>query len=303
MKDHIKVSLKQELFGFSPIPPRIVKKIIPVNRNAHFAKIKGSLQQALSDVNEKTKKLTETLESIDVPQNVILTFKENIDINERLALKSLDSHGMTLLSVNKIDGKIVANVSIPKSRLEKLKELIDDYGTKEYGKKNAPKNKALVESISEIEYGDIGSMWFSNKALPTDKNKILNVEIWLDSSVKNSIDLQDELSVAAGLIGITVVNGSLSFKDRIVKIVCASVNQLNFLQLSMQSIAEIRPANTVSLDFLNLQATEQFQWANNLTYTRSDNCIPVCILDTGVTYGHPLLEQFTNSDCVITAEL
>lgn len=302
MKDHIKVSLKQKLFDFSPIPPRIVKKIIPVNRNAHFAKVKGSLQLALSKVDEKTKLITEALDGIDVPQNVILTFKENVDINERLAIKSLDSHGMTLLSVNKVSDKIVANVSIPKSKLEKLKELIDDYGNKEQGKKNTPKNKTLIESISEIEYGDIGAMWFSNKALPTDKNEIINVEIWLDSSLKNAHDLQDELNHTAGLIGITIVNGSLSFKDRLVKIVCASVNQLNLLQLSMQNIAEIRPANTVSLDFLNLQATEQFQWTKQLTHTLSDNCIPVCILDTGVTYGHPLLEQFTNSECVITAE-
>lgn len=302
MKDHIKVSLRQELFGFSPIPPRIVKKIIPVNRNAHFAKIKDSLQLALSVVDEKTKILTETLEGIDIPQNVILTFKENIDINERLAIKSLDSHGMTLLSVNKVSDKIVANVSIPKSRLDKLKELIEDYGTKGQGEKNTPKNKTLIESISEIEYGDIGAMWFSNEALPLDKNKILHVEIWLNSSLHDSKDIQDELNHAAGLIGITVVNGSLSFKDRMVKIVCASVNQLNLLQLSIQNIAEIRPANTVSLDFLNLQANEQFSWTQNLTYTLSENCIPVCILDTGVTYGHPLLEKFTNSDCVITAE-
>ncbi|MBG0749839.1 MULTISPECIES: S8 family peptidase [Pectobacterium] len=302
MKEHIKISLKQKLFGFSPIPPRIVKKRIPVNRNAHFAKINDSLQQALLTASNKFGEVTSTFEDIDVPKNIILTFKENLDVDERLAIKSLDSHGMTLLSVNKVDNKIVANVSIPQSKLDKLKELVDDYGNKSQGKNKLPKNKTLIESISEINYGDISAMWFSDKALPTDKDKLMNVEVWLNSESSQHEVLLNELSNVARLIGITVVNGYLVFKDRVVKIVCASVNQLNLLQLILQNIAEIRPANTVSLDFLDLQAAEQFQWVNNLTYNLSENCVPICVLDTGVAYGHPLLVKFTNSACVISAE-
>ncbi|KLW00249.1 hypothetical protein SK44_03517 [Klebsiella aerogenes] len=302
MKGHIKISLEQKLYGFSPIPPKIEKKIVPVNRNAHFAKVRGSLQQALSVAEKGTKYLADQFEDIAPPKNIVLTFKENIEINERLAISSLDSHGMRLLSVNKIDNKTVANVSIPKDKLEKLKSLIEDYGTKEHGKKNTPKNKTLIESISEIEYGNINSLWFSNNPLPIDKDKIINVEIWLNTDSQDDEHLEEELNHACGIVGITVINGSLKFKERVVKIVLASVNQLNLLQLSLQSIAEIRPANTVSLDFINLKAAEQFQWSNTLTHTLSTNRIPVCILDTGVSFGHPLLTTFTNANCVISAE-
>ncbi len=269
MKEHIKISLKQKLYGFSPIPPKIEKKIVPVNRNAHFAKIRGSLQQALSVAEKGERYLTEFFEDIEPPKNIVLTFKENIEINERLAISSLDSHGMKLLSVNKIDNKTIANVSVPKDKLDKLKLLVEDYGTKVQGKKNNPKNKTLIESISEIEYGNIGSLWFSNKSLPIDKDEIINVEIWLNIDGADTENVQEELSRACEVIGITIVNGSLKFKERVVKIVLASVNQLNILHLSLQCIAEIRPANTVTLDFLNLEATEQFQWSNTLYHTLS----------------------------------
>lgn len=302
MKDHIKVSLKQKLFDFSPIPPKIEKKISPVNRNAHFAKVRGALNNAILKAEVDSLKLIGKIESIDMPQNIILTFKENLDINDRLVVRSLDSHGMTLLSVNEVNGRYVANVSIPKSKLEKLKELVEDYGTKIQGKNKLPKNKSLIESISEIDYSDIGALWFCDKTLPVDKDEVINVEIWLNISSEEIDNLERKLNHAANVLGITVVNGSIKFRDRLVKIVCASVNQLKQLQQFLQQIAEIRPANTVSLDFFDLNSAEQFVWANTLTYTLENNLIPVCILDTGVTYGHPLLEQFTNSNCVISAE-
>ncbi|CAI1695453.1 type VII secretion-associated serine protease mycosin [Serratia proteamaculans] len=302
MKDHIKVSLKQQLFDFSPIPPKIDKKISPVNKNAHFAKVRGALQNAISEAEQASLRLIGQVETIDIPQNIVLTFKENVDINDRLVVKSLDSHGMTLLSVNKVDDRYVANVSVPKNKIEKLKELVDDYGTKIQGKHGAPKNKSLIESISEIDYGDIGALWFCDKALPVDKDTVVNVEIWLNTLSEEIDGIESKLNHAANILGVTVVNGSIKFRDRLVKIVCASVNQLEQMQLFLQRIAEIRPANTISLDFLDLKATEQFVWANTLTHTLADNLIPVCILDTGVTYGHPLLEKFTNSDCVISAE-
>lgn len=135
MKDHIKISLKQQLFDFSPIPPKIDKKPVPVNRNAHFAKVRGALQNAIFEAEKSALMFDGKLDAIDIPHNIVLTFKENIDINDRLVIKSLDSHGMTLLSVNKIDDRYVANVSVPNNKIEKLKELVDDYGNKVQGKK------------------------------------------------------------------------------------------------------------------------------------------------------------------------
>ncbi|HGA3140149.1 TPA: S8 family peptidase [Enterobacter hormaechei] len=301
MKEHIKLSLKQKLYDFSPVLPVPRKKIKPVNRNAHFAKIREELGNALIKANNSLLDIPQT-PSFEPPKNIVLTFKENKDIDERLVIKSLDSHGMTLLSVNKIDDRYIANVSVPQNRIEKLKELVEDYGNKTQGKYNTPKNKSLIESISEIDYGDISSLWFSEKSLPLNKDLIINTEVWLDISSIDADVLEEKIQNIATTLNITIMNGRIVFRDRLVKIVCASINQLQLLQTMLQQIAEIRPANTVSVDFLDLKPTQQFKWTQDITYTLSDRQIPVCILDTGVTYTHPLLQQFTNSKCVISAE-
>ncbi|MGT3185559.1 S8 family peptidase, partial [Yersinia enterocolitica] len=148
MKGHIKVSLKQDLYNFSPILAPIKIKKIQVNRNAHFAKVKASLVNALNSVKKENEISESILSPEDIPKNIILTFKDNPDINERLVIKSLDSHGMSLLSVKKTGDRYIANVSIPKNKIKKIKEIVEDYGKKEQGKHGNPKNKALIESIS-----------------------------------------------------------------------------------------------------------------------------------------------------------
>ncbi|HEI6912658.1 TPA: S8 family peptidase, partial [Yersinia enterocolitica] len=302
MKGHIKVSLKQDLYNFSPILAPIKIKKIQVNRNAHFAKVKASLVNALNSVKKENEISESILSPEDIPKNIILTFKDNPDINERLVIKSLDSHGMSLLSVKKTGDRYIANVSIPKNKIEKIKEIVEDYGKKEQGKHGNPKNKALIESISEIEFGNIDAVWFGDKPLPEDKSNIINVELWLDISLESSDDVEKRLHRIGELFGITIFNDKIKFKDRLVKIVCASVESLEMLYKHMPKIAEIRPANTITLDFLDMKPAEQFNWVNNLTYTNSENITPICILDTGLNYAHPLLKLFTAPDCVITAE-
>ncbi len=301
MKGHIKLNLSQRLIDFSPNPIPVKVKKIPVNRNAHFAKVKSSLNEALKKHDAMSIITDVFIGQENRPKKITLTFKENVEINERLAIKSLDSHGMTLLSVNKINDRIVANVSVPLDKLEKLDGLLNDYGSKDTIYKK-PKNKDFIESISEIDYGDIRSLWFSSEPLTQDNNEILNVELWLDTSSLSSEDAINSLEHYARLFNFTVKFGHLKFKDRTIKIVCATLNQLSNLQLCFENIAEIRPANIVSGDFLELNSSDGFKWSSGLKFTKIPNLTPICILDTGINSKHPLLEPFVNDRCIITVE-
>lgn len=281
--------------------PVNIKKI-PVNRNAHFAKIKASLNVALNEVEKQFETTKHTLLPIDIPKNIILTFKDNPDVNERLVLKSLDSHGMSLLSVKKIDDRFIANVSVPADKIDKLKVLVEDYGYKEQGKNNNPKNKALIESISEITFGDINAVWFGDKPLPEARNEMMSVELWIDISEHSIDEIELSLHRISSLFGITVLNEKIKFKDRLVKIIYTTLDSLEKLYKNMQKIAEIRPANVISTDFLDMKPTEQFSWSNSLTYTQTQYVTPICILDTGLNYTHPLLAPFSNPTHVIAVE-
>ncbi|HBA7696964.1 TPA: S8 family peptidase, partial [Escherichia coli] len=128
------------------------------------------------------------------------------------------------------------------------------------------------------------------------------LELWLDSSDIELEILLNKFEQLCGQLGITVKQGTLSFKDRVVKIVCASMHQLMLLQQMTEIISEVRPSKAVSVDFLDLKPAEAFQWVNGITYRKLNTLIPICILDTGINSQHPLLNTFVNENALVVAE-
>ncbi|EMH4103957.1 S8 family peptidase [Serratia marcescens] len=301
MKAHIKLKLPQSLMDYRAITSAPPKKRSPVNRNAHFAKLRSGLDEAIIKHLKSVDLSEEIFGDGSAPQRMVLTFKDNPEVSDRLSLKSLDSNGMKLLSVNTVDSQVVANVAIPIDKIEKLKTILSEYATKETAKKR-PKNQPLVESISEIDYGGVESLWFSTKPLPQNVDKLESYEVWLDTSTDTSDKVSAHLDLVCERLGVVVKQGEINFKERLVKIIVASVRQLNALQRITQFIAELRPANTVTTDFLELSTAENFQWADGLEYHFIERPVPICILDTGINSAHPLLKEFVKKEVVISAE-
>ncbi|EAN9291872.1 S8 family peptidase [Klebsiella aerogenes] len=301
MKAHIKINLPQQLIDYKPVTGGPKKGKSPVNRNAHFAKVRHSLESAINIYNERKKTVKMLLGEGNEPQKVVITFQENPEIKERMVLKSLDANGMKIMSVNTIDGITMANVSVPVGGFSKLDKILQEYAT-ENTKKGNPKNQPFIESISNIEYGNFRALWFSQDEFPKDIYKVQDLELWLDSSDIEEDVLLNKFEQLCGHLGITVKQGTLAFKDRVVKIVCASMHELMLLQQMTEIISEIRPSKAVSVDFLDLKQAEAFQWVNGITYRKLNTLIPICILDTGINSQHPLLNAFVNQNALIVAE-
>lgn len=53
MKAHIKIDLPQKLIDYKPVTGGPKKGKSPVNRNAHFAKVRHSLESAINIYNER----------------------------------------------------------------------------------------------------------------------------------------------------------------------------------------------------------------------------------------------------------
>lgn len=301
MKGHIKVTPSYRLIDFSPIPLSITVERKPVNRNAHFAKLNQSLKLAIDEFKKSDDFTDFILRDEDKPKHLVLTFKENVDVDDRIALSTLSSHGMTLLSVNNVEGRTVANVSVPIEKISKIDEIFNEYLNKET-KSQEPKNRKFVESISDIEFGSIRSLWISPEALPDDNKEIINVELWFDFSKTDKDKTVHRIHQAAQLAGVTLKQHTLIFKERIVKLAYASLSQLYNLQLLLENIAEIRPAQTISNTFLDMNPAESYEWVGSLKTRKISNPIPVCVLDTGINSAHPLLQEFTPEETVISSE-
>ncbi|MFH2130352.1 MAG: S8 family peptidase, partial [bacterium] len=100
--------------------------------------------------------------------------------------------------------------------------------------------------------------------------------------------------------GIQIKEGSLRFPERRVVIILANREQLEQLTLLSDFIAEFRRAKTTARYWSELDNFLQAEWVedilNRLQVESSD--VSICILDTGVNNGHPLLAPVLNDqDC------
>ncbi|MCD6123446.1 MAG: S8 family peptidase [Spirochaetales bacterium] len=94
----------------------------------------------------------------------------------------------------------------------------------------------------------------------------------------------------------------IKFPERTVKLILANREQLKNISRLSDDIAEYRKAKDTAEFFLNLEPFEQQEWVDDLLSRLSvddESQVTICLLDTGVNNGHPLLSPvLSNSDCL-----
>lgn len=90
---------------------------------------------------------------------------------------------------------------------------------------------------------------------------------------------------------------ALQFPERSVLLAKGNKHQFIRSGLLLNSIAELRKAKETAAFFDEMTPEEQREWADELKarliQPQDPDLAPyVCILDTGVNYGHPLLDPF-----------
>lgn len=168
-------------------------------------------------------------------------------------------------------------------------------------KNGKPKNAPLMNSIADIQTAlFVKSFWTDDTALiPNETSEWC--EVWLRvSSGEEEKVLNRFISVAEGN-GISFKDDKLIFPERMVKLVYASKEQLEFLTLNLDDIAEYRRAKEPASFWYDMPPREQAGRINNfierLEITSTPNTA-ICVLDTGVNNGHPMLSPLLKSeDC------
>lgn len=294
MSKHFKISPSKSLLDYRSIPMPVPQREIAINRREQFNSIRTSFDDAVTTGRSNIEFARSQLNTGDIPNTVLLSISENADNPNRLKLESLDTTNIELLSVNNVDGLYTANVAIPLEKLERFSNTIEQYGNEDTISGN-PRNKALIESISDIRSTSIRDLWFSNTPIPNE-NHILNYEVWFTSNRSDFDLIEEKLIIAAEISNLVIRNDRITFRDRLVKIVTGSFEQLEVLQKLTNLIVEVRPATTVCSEYINMTPSEQLAWSTSLAITISPNAVPICILDSGVNIGHPLLFPVCNPD-------
>ncbi|RQV10030.1 peptidase S8 [Burkholderia cenocepacia] len=195
-----------------------------------------------------------------------------------------------LLTVQAHTNSDVAVLHVPDGKLSALVRRIREYVESE----NEPqiKQAALVNAIENIRRAAFGEMWAGPGHAPTD-GAAHWFQVWLRHTQGQASVIVSNFSTLAATMGIRTEPGHVAFPGRIV--VAALGTRAAFEQAVelLDLIAEIRPVQPTAEFFLsNLSQAEQADWTRNLlsrTTFPSGDAPHVCLMDTGVNHGHPLL--------------
>lgn len=275
----------------------IEKTVIPRDRAQHGQYLQSQFTAAWEESQRSQ------LALVGARNGVYLEFISDPDAE--LVTKSLEdmrSKEIRLLNVRKeknTSGQLItlATVYVSNQKRKYFAKKLDEYLSQNTDKGN-PKHQDLVASISDIRSALLVDSFWTDTNAPKPGTDKKWVEVWLRGESDEDVNIFDRLLAQLEL---EARHGVIKFPERMVKVVFASSADLEKLTQASDLIAEYRLAKTTTALFMEMDAKEQAGWVDNLLnrISRPENPLSsVCILDTGINNGNPLIKPFlSGEDC------
>lgn len=301
--DHILLRQAPEVNQYTALGGGGADKEIRVRSlNEHGNRVKQMLNQVKS-ISEKLAKRP-LPENIDRDDGIYVEFESAIGYD--LIVDSLHKaqSGIDLLKVDKfkkvdpetdeLKDLTKAVVFIQEGKVDIFIRMVERYLTELHPKSNRPKGEKFVNSIQNIRVATLRSFWTDPIDFPEQQEQIW-WEVWLRRySKKNELSNYERVINQAQNIGIEVSERVLEFPEHHILLMNGNAEQLSKSILLLNSLAELRKAK-VRADFFTeeLDGLDQEEWIGDAVQRlniQDDERPIICLLDSGVTNGHPLLD-------------
>ena len=220
-----------------------------------------------------------------------------------LNYKSLEDgrYGIQLLNVKSKDDLTKATVFVPKNKAFRLVRKFDQFEAS-LGTDGNPKNNDLIRSIDTIRAADVASFWQGPcENIPTSDVRVW-CEVWLSTEKQNDSDVLTEFKSLLDEFNIAYKGEHITFPERIVMLIFVNYNDLVALLQCSKYIAELNKCEEPNSFFIKESLTAQYDWVDdikNRVQPENSNAT-ICLLDTGVSSAHPLLEPFIHEQDIHT---
>lgn len=257
----------------------------------------GALQRQIEELRSEAAAAGEAQREAGLEDGLGLQVEFESFPDIELAFESLarEHRGIELLNVRQEKDRTHATVFVPEGRLDHFERLIRDYLLEKRDRIGRPRdNQRLIDAIRQIRAASLHALWTdAADAFPAEDEGTLWWEVWLPVRKQRETVLASFRRLAAAQ-GMETAPGELKFPERSVLLVRASVAQMQNSILTLNSIAELRRPKETADFFDSFVPQEQREWLEELLtrtrFTPDGNDVPhVCLLDTGVNRGHPLL--------------
>lgn len=278
-------------------------------REQHGRHLHNQLQRVATDFTHSIEQQKE--ECLEADYGLLIEFESFP--NAELAFESLDRSRskIELRNIRKEnkeneDEVFYATVFVPDGKLGILEQLIVDYLNPDNDTNKGPKNSTLLNAIADIRTAALEALWTdSPNLLPFLDEEAIWWEVWLPNKADATKVITDfrHLAIKHDL---TLKKGEIFFPDRSVLLLFGSKQQIKQSSLLLNSIAELRRANETADFFDSFPPEEQQEWCDELlsriTPYHNAQTPYVCLLDTGINHGHPLLKPFINANDLHSVE-
>ncbi len=231
---------------------------------------------------------------IKLDRGITIEFESFPAIGEAFDDLTFGKSGIELLNVRHAAGRTYASVFVPDGKLAYFVKKIDLYRQHKTDKNGKPgDNQKLIDTIENITLASINALWTDAvEAFPTETEPAFWWEAWLptrgnrDRTIKGFKEL-------ASYSGLRTSASTISFPERSVLLIQADLTQMKGALPVLSVIAELRRAKDTADFFVELPAHEERPWvdlARRTSYAESSDETPrICVVDTGINRGHPLL--------------
>jgi len=233
---------------------------------------------------------------------IYLTFQSEPNFEMKFESLDLTRSGIELCTVKTTpDNRTQATVFVPDGKLNIFLRKVVAYRDemtkpRKEGGPTHPKNQELVEGIADIQLAALEALWNEKDAPFPDPDTVRTWELWLRQS--KGIDQLERLRAHAPAFDLEVGAQSVSFVDRKIVLVRSTGRNLSRSIDILGMMAELRLPKTTAAFFMDMTGIDQQAWVEDLagrTVIPAADAPHVCLFDTGVNEGHPLLAQVADS--------
>jgi Subtilase family len=293
--------------GYTPHLRKIEQPIFPgpQDRRRHARALRRALSTAEHEAQEARDALAITVHGAE--PGIYIQFESPPGV--QLKLESLEDRrqGIELVAVQRAltaaetPGVQLATVFVPDGALTHFFKRFQEY-ERERTKKDEPRHKDMVDRIAALRKATLRALWTDAAEAYPHENETIWWEVWLRRHDGNELQRLMEFAEQTNL---EVGERRLGFDDRIVILVRGTAANLSGSLDVLNDLAEVRKAKESSAPFADAPTEEQAQRLNDFKarLTPPDAAAPaVCILDTGITRAHPLLEDLVEASDAMSVD-
>ncbi|WP_223557125.1 S8 family peptidase [Lysinibacillus sphaericus] len=285
-------------FPYQPIPKPIKTKIPDQDIQVHGNTLQRKFENIRKAANSK-------VAALSANNGTYIEFESEPEI--KLALANLENkkRKIRLVNIKSKDNKEYATVFVPKGEESFFTNKINDYlDPSKVTSTGKPRHQKLLNCIHDIKLALAESFIPTNHRIVLENENKQWFELWIntldDTNPQNAIE---DFKKILAILNITFKPEVLYFPERAILI--AKINKTDISNIISASpyLEEIRLAKTPNDFYLDeIDNTEQKEFTEDLlkrvNYDESSSIV-INILDTGVNYIHPLLNNFiTATDLV-----